>query len=59
MEDYKYKLQYINNEEGAIHEFPADVDIYDLADYLRRFLYSCGWSEEQIEQILISEGEEE
>lgn len=47
-----YRLEY-TDETGykSSVEFPDEIYIYDLADYLKYFLASCSWTDEQIEGI--------
>lgn len=55
MDNYKYKLQYIDGDDIITYEFPADIDIYTLSEYLRNFLISCSWNEDVIDSILVRE----
>lgn len=52
MENYKYKLQLIDNEDILTYEFPGDIDIEKMRTHLRDFLCGAGWSEKQVSLIL-------
>ena len=47
MTDYKYKLQYINNDSVLTKEFSADLNLDDLKMELMLFLRGCSWTENQ------------
>ena len=51
-DSYKYILQYVENGVVSNMEFPADLTIDELQEYLGRFLATAGWSEEQVKEIL-------
>lgn len=47
MTDYKYKLQYIDNNTVLTKEFSADINLDDLKNELMLFLRGCSWTENQ------------
>ena len=57
-EDYKYILQYIDDDNKISYEFSADVFINDLANNLKRFLLACGWKESNLKNIFRKEEDE-
>ena len=52
MENYKYNLQLIDNEDILTYEFPGDMDIEKMRTHLRDFLCGAGWFEKQVNLIL-------
>lgn len=52
MNEYKYKLSYINGSKVLTYEFPAAISADKLTYYLRDFLCGCSWSEEMVGRIL-------
>lgn len=59
MDNYKYKLQYINNDETVTFEFPADIGAEELMWKLRDFLCACSWLEDTVRNDILRIGEEE
>lgn len=57
MEDYKYKLQYVDKGTVVDYEFDANVDIYQLEDNLKRFLAACSWLPETLDKIFVDNDE--
>ena len=53
MEDYKYKLQYVDGGVVVNYEFDANVDVYQLEDNLKRFLKACSWLPETLDKIFV------
>lgn len=51
MDNYNYKLTYTNGNVELTFKFPADVDIYQLGDYLKDFLKGCSWHESTLNKI--------
>ena len=47
MTDYKYKLQYIDNNSVLTKEFSADLNIDELKMELMLFLRGCSWTDKQ------------
>ena len=47
MDNYKYKLQYINNDSVLTKEFSADLNIDELKMELMLFLRGCSWTDKQ------------
>lgn len=54
---YKYKLEYIDDDQSVVHEFDASIDIYELEERLRRFLYASGWDERLVNKLFGSRDE--
>lgn len=57
MDNYKYKLQYIDNGTVVDYEFDANVDILQVEDHLKRFLAACSWSPETVDKIFVDNDE--
>ena len=51
MDNYNYTLTYTCGNVELIFKFPADVDIYQLGDYLKDFLKGCSWYESTLNKI--------
>lgn len=47
MENYKYILQYINDNSVLTKEFSADINIDELKMELMLFLRGCSWTDKQ------------
>lgn len=47
MDNYKYKLQYIDNNSVLTKEFSADLNIDELKMELLLFLRGCSWTPAQ------------
>ena len=52
-----YTLTYTNGNVELIFKFPADVDIYQLGDYLKDFLKGCSWHESTLNEIFKGDDE--
>lgn len=52
MEKYYYELKYVDGQHEITHKFPADIDIAQLADYLKYFLKGCSWYESQVNELI-------
>lgn len=52
MDNYKYKLSYIDNDTVVDYDFNAEVDVTEMAEHLRRFLAACSWSPVLIDRII-------
>lgn len=50
--EYKYVLNYINDDTYMTRSFDAGCDIEHLVEELEYFLLACGWSEKQVRDIL-------
>ena len=57
MDNYNYKLTYTNDNVELTFKFPADVDIYQLGDYLKDFLKGCSWGESTLNNIFKGDDE--
>lgn len=56
---YKYKLQYISDEDTLTYEFSADINANQMKNKLRDFLVGCSWSEGIVEDMLRLEDNDE
>lgn len=52
MNNYYYELKYVDGEHSIVHKFPADIDLPQLADYLKDFLKGCSWYEKQVDELI-------
>ena len=52
MKDYYYELKYVYGDVIVTHKFPADIDLPQLADYLKDFLKGCSWYEKQVDSLI-------
>lgn len=57
MDNYKYRLQYIDNDNAVDYEFDANLDIFQLENHLKRFLAACSWCPETINKIFVDDNE--
>lgn len=48
MDNYKYKLQYTNNDFVVSTEFNAEVTGDELKEHLRCFLRGCSWGDRNL-----------
>lgn len=55
MNNYYYELKYVDGEYEVVHKFPADIDLLQLADYLKDFLKGCSWYEKQVNKLIKGE----
>lgn len=55
MDNYKYKLSYIDNDTVVDYDFNAEVDVTEMAEHLRRFLAACSWSPVLIDRIICAD----
>lgn len=54
-ENYKYKLQYVEDDKIITHEFNADIGANELAHNLRDFLCGCSWAENIVKEYILGE----
>lgn len=47
MDNYKYKLQYTDNNSVLTKEFSADLNLDELKMELLLFLRGCSWTDKQ------------
>lgn len=53
--NYKYVLNYVDDNSKVTYEFSADLSIYEMMWNLKRFLLACGWKEINLENIFKDE----
>lgn len=54
-ENYKYVLNYTDDDNKVSFEFSANIFIDDLVRNLKRFLLACGWREHNLNDIFKKE----
>ena len=54
-ENYRYKLQYVDDTKIVTHEFNADITAERLADNIRDFLCACSWRESTVKEMFEEE----